>query len=250
MATVLRTLLSQRHIHSHAAFLSEYDRCARVLDAGLVGGGPTKTQYYRWLSGALRTNPRGHHCRVLEAMFPGRTVAQLLATDAQAVDADVAGLVRRFYADLWNRSDDAAADELLDADFVYEGADDECCGRHDWADYRDRIRSAIPDFHIELRDLLIDGERAAARVRCTGHRPSGVLGRERPVDITAAAFFTTGGGLLTLCRAVGGPDVPLRRRTSWTPPIIKLSEPRNDPDPALAAWYDGQEGTLSLVRGP
>lgn len=81
MTTVLRALLIERHLQSHADFLAAYDRQARLLDPRLVGCGPTKSQYYKWLAGNLRSLPRGHHCRILESMFPGRTAEQLFAGD-------------------------------------------------------------------------------------------------------------------------------------------------------------------------
>lgn len=85
MATVLRTLLIDRHLVSHGEFLREYDRVASAVEPGQVGHGPTKSQYYRWIWGQLRTLPRGHHCRVLEAMFPGWTADQLFATPSDGL---------------------------------------------------------------------------------------------------------------------------------------------------------------------
>lgn len=75
--TVLKVLLRQRHLQGHRAFCKEYDKLAKKLEPDLVGSGPSKAQFYRWLSRDLQGLPYAHHCRVLEAMFPGWTAEQL-----------------------------------------------------------------------------------------------------------------------------------------------------------------------------
>ncbi|WP_214412921.1 hypothetical protein [Sphaerisporangium fuscum] len=52
---------------------------ARSVDRRLVGSSPSREAYGRWLKGHLKTKPHADHCRVLERMFPGHTVAELLA---------------------------------------------------------------------------------------------------------------------------------------------------------------------------
>ncbi|MBF4998834.1 hypothetical protein IRT45_16935 [Nocardia sp. BSTN01] len=81
MATVLKMLLAQQHLTSHADFLAAYDTCAARLDPPVPPGyGPAKTQYYQWLSGKMVGLPRDYHCRVLAEMFPGWTVENLFRT--------------------------------------------------------------------------------------------------------------------------------------------------------------------------
>ncbi|MFI7193507.1 hypothetical protein ACIBQ0_27575 [Nocardia nova] len=81
MATVLKMLLAQQHLTSHADFLAAYDTCAARLDPPIPPGyGPAKTQYYQWLSGKMVGLPRDYHCRVLAEMFPGWTVENLFRT--------------------------------------------------------------------------------------------------------------------------------------------------------------------------
>lgn len=84
-STVLRKLLAERHCESHGEFLREYDRVARLVAPHLVGKGPAKTVYYRWLRGQLVTQPRGYHCRILEGMFPGWTIQELMAPTANII---------------------------------------------------------------------------------------------------------------------------------------------------------------------
>jgi predicted ester cyclase len=108
--------------------------------------------------------------------------------------------VRRFYADAWNRWDDAAVDELLAEDFVFRGSlGDEARGRDGFRAYRDKLRSAFPDFYNEVTDMVADGDRAAVRLRCTGRQEGELFGvAPTGLDIAydAAAFFHSHGAQL------------------------------------------------------
>lgn len=86
MATVLKALLQQRHIQTLSAFNREYDRLAVKIDPALVGEGPKKAQFYRWLSGDLTGLPYPHHRRILQAMFPDRSVDELFSQHEALVD--------------------------------------------------------------------------------------------------------------------------------------------------------------------
>jgi hypothetical protein len=75
----LKRLLKQRHWQTYETFCTEYDKVATSVDVNLVGSWPSRAQFHRWLSGALKGLPYPHHCRVLETMFPGRSAAELFA---------------------------------------------------------------------------------------------------------------------------------------------------------------------------
>ncbi|GGM81535.1 hypothetical protein GCM10010106_30200 [Thermopolyspora flexuosa] len=77
--TLLKVLLAKRHLVTHRAFCREYDKVARKLDRNLITRAPGREQYARWLAGKIKTKPSADRCRVLEHMFPGYTVAELLA---------------------------------------------------------------------------------------------------------------------------------------------------------------------------
>ncbi|MBF5000525.1 hypothetical protein IRT45_25615 [Nocardia sp. BSTN01] len=92
MTTVLKMLLTGRHLTSHSDFLAAYDRCAAQLEPPVPPGyGPARTQFYRWLSGGLVGRPRDYHCRVLTEMFPGWTIEELFRSSD---DAPTAGTAR------------------------------------------------------------------------------------------------------------------------------------------------------------
>jgi hypothetical protein len=69
-ATLIKLLLAERHLQSHAAFCREYVTVAQRIDNALSSTAPGREQYQRWLSGRVKTKPHPDHCRVLERMFP------------------------------------------------------------------------------------------------------------------------------------------------------------------------------------
>jgi tetratricopeptide (TPR) repeat protein len=79
MPTLLKALLTERHMQSHMAFSREYTAVARRVAPALATTAPGREQYQRWLSGRVKTKPHPDHCRVLERMFPGRTVTELFS---------------------------------------------------------------------------------------------------------------------------------------------------------------------------
>jgi predicted ester cyclase len=112
----------------------------------------------------------------------------------------IAELVRRFYRDAWNRCDEEAVDELLAEDFAFRGSlGDEEQGRDGFRAYRDRVRTAFPDFYNEIIDLVAEGNQAAVRLRCTGSHEGelfAIAPTGRAVTYDAAAFLRSRGGQL------------------------------------------------------
>lgn len=127
-----------------------------------------------------------------------------------ANDPGVAGLIRVFYGELWNRWNDEAVDELLAEEFTFRGSlGDEVRGRSGFRAYRDRVRGAFDDFHNEIVELVVDGDRAAARLRYTGRHAGEVLGvpaTGRSISYHGAAFFRTAGPRITEVWVLGDLD--------------------------------------------
>jgi steroid delta-isomerase-like uncharacterized protein len=115
-------------------------------------------------------------------------------------ESETGRLVRRFYADVWNRWDDPAIDDLLAEDFVFRGSlGDEVRGRDGFRGYRDKVRAAFGDFHNEIVGLVVEGEQAAARLRYSGRHQGAILGVAATgalVTYDGAAFFTARDGRL------------------------------------------------------
>jgi hypothetical protein len=87
MATHLKLLLHQRHLQAHGSFCREYDRVAKSLDPSLVGTWPSRATLHRWMTGDVKRIPYPDHCRILEGMFQGFTVHQLLQPCSQDGEA-------------------------------------------------------------------------------------------------------------------------------------------------------------------
>jgi steroid delta-isomerase-like uncharacterized protein len=116
-------------------------------------------------------------------------------------------LVGRFYADTWNTFDVAALDDLVTDDVRFRGSlGDDLVGRKALADYVRLIQAAFPDFHNEVVELVVDGDRAAARLRYVGTHHGevmGVPGTGRRVAYDGAAFFSVEGNRIASVWVLG-----------------------------------------------
>ena len=201
---LLKVLLKQRHLQVYSAFSREYDKVAGKLDRALIGSGPSKAQFYRWISGELTNLPYSHHCRVLEGMFPDWGVEQLFqpysgsiqfipkpgalpAEAPPAASAPVPGKVKDVVAVYTSRSE-----------FVHE------LPPHRLFDAAERIRIAGLSLNLlcqnypdrALRELLEsgtvveclfldpEGEYIKQRDQEEGHKP-GLLGTLTQINIQA-----------------------------------------------------------------
>ncbi len=119
-------------------------------------------------------------------------------------------LVERFYDEVWNQADAAAAKEILRADFRFRGSlGTESRGPEGFIEYTRSIHAALADYCCTIDDLIATSDRAAARMTFSGvHR-----GRLFSVDATGreirwsgAAFFTTDRGQITTLWVLGDVD--------------------------------------------
>ena len=121
--------------------------------------------------------------------------------------ATVRELVGRFYDELWNAWDDAAVDDVLAPDFAFRGSlGAETVGRDGWRGYRDTVRAGSADFHNAVASLVVDGERAAARLHYSGTHTgplAGIPATGRRFTYAGAAFFEARDGLLVSAWVLG-----------------------------------------------
>ena len=89
------------------------------------------------------------------------------------VVAATADLVHTFYADLWNRWDEARVDARplphLRVPRLPRYVDH---GRAGWRAYRNGVRAGSADFHNEVVSLVVDGDTAAARLLYSAPTPA------------------------------------------------------------------------------
>ncbi len=85
---------------------------------------------------------------------------------------DYKSLVRRYYAEVWNAWGMLALEELISPDIVFQGSIGTVVkGITEFKQYVNRIRSAFPDFHNHIEELIAEGDKVAARLTYSGtHR--------------------------------------------------------------------------------
>jgi steroid delta-isomerase-like uncharacterized protein len=140
-------------------------------------------------------------------------------------------LVTEFYDVLWNRWDDGAVDAVLAEDFVFRGSlGNEALGRDAWRGYRDLIRASSSDFHNQIEALVVDGHRAAARLRYTGTHDgplAGVPPTGRRFSYGGAAFFEACGAQLAGAWVLGDLAGLRAQLTAGPPPPGTSTAPPN-----------------------
>ena len=124
-------------------------------------------------------------------------------------------LVERFYSEIWNRGDEKAAYDLLDPDLVFRGSlGIERRGVQGFLDYARSIRAALADYRCAIEDLVVSGDRAAARMTFSGVHRGRFLGVDptgKPVSWAGAAFFKTKGGRIFELWVLGDLDALKRQ---------------------------------------
>ena len=88
-------------------------------------------------------------------------------------------IVQRVADEIWNQGNLAAADELFAADFVNH--DPNPPGVTDLEGYKGWVvkwRAAFPDYHVEVHDLVAEGDKVGARCTVTGTHQGDFFGIE------------------------------------------------------------------------
>lgn len=100
-------------------------------------------------------------------MYPGRKTA-----------ADTTRkLVRRFYDQFWNAGHEDAAPRIVAPDAVIRGTLGAAApGPQGLVDYAHRMSDAFGDLRMEVQEVIVDRDRAAARITLTGTHRAEALG--------------------------------------------------------------------------
>ena len=106
---------------------------------------------------------------------------------------DHKAVARRFWEELWNQWRYDLIPELLDPRLTFRGSlGVEVRGHDGFRHYMDIVRTAFPDFHNTIDDLLADGDLLAARLTLRGTHYGPVLGivpTGKPVSYRGMALF-------------------------------------------------------------
>jgi len=106
---------------------------------------------------------------------------------------DYKSLIRRYYSEIWNAWSTPALEELISSNIVFRGSiGTSVNGIGEFKQYVNRIRSAFPDFHNHIEELISEGEKVVARLTYSGtHRGElfGFSGTGTKVTYQGIAIF-------------------------------------------------------------
>jgi len=132
-------------------------------------------------------------------------------------------LIHRYYADLWNRWDDAAVDEIIAPGIKFRGSLGMTVrGRDGFRGYVTRVRAAFPDFHNRIDELIAEGDTVAARLTYSATHQGelyGVAPTGKRIEYGGIAFFRISKGQIT-SGVVYGDTLGLMRQIGATFPDI------------------------------
>jgi len=107
-------------------------------------------------------------------------------------------LVTRFYDEVWNRPDPSVIPQLFHEDCVFRGSlGAERRGQDGLADYVREVTGALGDYRCEIETLVVEDQRAFARMRFTGRHTGPFLGfapTGAEIAWAGAALFDTDDG--------------------------------------------------------
>ena len=116
------------------------------------------------------------------------------------MESNAARLIRTYYKRLWNEWAFDLIDELLSPTITIRGSlGMDVRGRAGFRAYMEAVRYAFPDFHNDVDDLLVDGDRVVARLTYSGtHRGElfGVAATGQRVRYAGVAMFRTRGDVI------------------------------------------------------
>ena len=119
-------------------------------------------------------------------------------------------LVKRFYAELWDRWDKAVAWEILSDDFLFHGSlGADRNGIDGFLDYVDRVRTALGDYRSDIGEMVEEPDSIAVRMTFSGNHQGeffGVPASGRRISWRGAAFFTFRQGRICALWVLGDVD--------------------------------------------
>ena len=119
-------------------------------------------------------------------------------------------LIRRYYLELWNAWSFSLAEELVSPDIDFRGSLGIAVrGLEGFKGYMNRVRSAFPDFHNTIEDLIAEGNTVVARLTYTATHRGELFGIEptgRRVAYPGVAVFTISEGKIRAGWALGDTD--------------------------------------------
>lgn len=121
--------------------------------------------------------------------------------------AQIADLVKQFYLHLWNQRDYEIANQILQEQVNFRGSlGPAMVGRNKVCEYVKSVTDALQNYTCQIQEIVVDGEKAAAKVLFRGIHVGEFMGFEptgKEVSWLGAAFFESEHGLLTTIWVLG-----------------------------------------------
>jgi steroid delta-isomerase-like uncharacterized protein len=104
-------------------------------------------------------------------------------------------LMHKWFDEVWNKKNASAIREMLSEDSIHHGLSGPggppVHGFEAFEKFHSDFLNAFPDLHVEVEDVVADGERVAARYTVTGTQRGPLAG----LDSTGKKVRFTGGGM-------------------------------------------------------
>ncbi|HEY41265.1 MAG TPA: ester cyclase [Dehalococcoidia bacterium] len=114
-----------------------------------------------------------------------------------SVEENKAILRHKHVEELFNKGNLAVADEIISPDYVYHRAAGEVKGPEGVKQMVTTLRTAFPDVHFTIEDIVAEGENVAVRYTWTGiHRGEymGIAPTGKQINMPMAGFYRFVGG--------------------------------------------------------
>ena len=132
-------------------------------------------------------------------------------------------LIRRYYADLWNRWDDAVVDEIIAEDIHFRGSlGMTVSGREGFRGYVAQVRAAFSDFHNQVDEIMAEGGRVVAHLTYSGTHSGELYGAaptNKRVEYGGIASFRISEGQI-VNGSVYGDTIGLMRQIGAAAPAV------------------------------
>jgi steroid delta-isomerase-like uncharacterized protein len=116
-------------------------------------------------------------------------------------------IIQAFYEELWNKHDTSQIPELLHEDFSFRGSlGQEQHGHTGFAAYVDFVHAALSDYRCEIQEMIVEGNKAFARLRFSGMHRAEFFGYQptgKRVKWLGAAVFTFAGEKISALWVLG-----------------------------------------------
>jgi steroid delta-isomerase-like uncharacterized protein len=172
-----------------------------------------------------------HHCPRLQTPkldLVAQTLQHIIGPSRRSARQDSVtisqnkSLIERYYYEMWNPWNFAAADQLLSETFSFRGSlGTETVSREAFRNYMRQVQSAFPDFHNHIESIVAEEQNVVARLTYRGTHHGEIFGiapTKKSIQYAGVAFFRISrgqlaegwvlGDLLTLLGQLGARELP------------------------------------------